>query len=99
MIVDGMATLYVDRGGSSLQALPAADDPTVADAALRALGSLIGPGRLREVVISRVDGEPIAASPWRERLLSAGFVPGYRGLALRGAAGASPGGSPAARTH
>jgi ATP-dependent Lhr-like helicase len=99
VIVDGLATLYVDRGGSSLQALPASDDPAFADAALRALGSLIGPGRLREVVITRIDAEPIAASPWRERLLSAGFVPGYRGLALRGAAGAVAGTPAGTRTH
>ncbi|MFI5226279.1 MAG: DEAD/DEAH box helicase, partial [Candidatus Limnocylindrales bacterium] len=82
--VDGAAALYVDRGGSSLQALPAADDPAVAEAALRSLGTLLGGGRLRELVISKVDGEPIGRSPWRERLLAAGFTPGYRGLVLRG---------------
>ncbi len=83
--VDGAAALYVDRGGSSLQALPVADDPAVAEAALRSLATLIGGGRLRELVITKVDGEPIGGSPWRERLLGVGFVAGYRGLVLRGA--------------
>ena len=52
-------------------------------AALSALGVLVAGGRLRELVISRVDGLPIADSPWRALLLDAGFVLGYRGLRLR----------------
>ena len=40
---------------------------------------------VRELVIGKVDGEPVAESPFREALLGAGFVPGYRGYALRGA--------------
>jgi hypothetical protein len=30
-----------------------------------------------------VDGEPVGTSPHRQRLLDAGFLPGYRGLVLR----------------
>jgi hypothetical protein len=30
-----------------------------------------------------VDGEPVGSSPFRERLLLAGFTAGYRGLVLR----------------
>ena len=41
-------------------------------------------GRVRELVVTKVDGLPIAESPFRERLLAAGFLPGYRGLVLRG---------------
>jgi ATP-dependent Lhr-like helicase len=83
VLVDGVAVLYVDRGGGSIQVLPAADDPEVGVTAARALGGLIGDGRLRELVITRVDGGPVAASPFRERLIAAGFLPGYRGLVLR----------------
>ena len=40
VLVDGAAVLYVDRGGTSLQALPAADDPeTLGHRAARARGS------------------------------------------------------------
>ena len=83
-LVDGVASLYLDRGGSSLQTLLGFDDPAAALAALRALRSLVEDGRVRELVITRTDGVPVAGSPWRSILLEAGFVPGYRGLVLRG---------------
>jgi ATP-dependent helicase Lhr and Lhr-like helicase len=75
--------LYLERGGSTLQALPAADDPDVATAAVRGLGALLGTGRARELVIRKIDGAAVGESPLRDRLLAAGFVPGYRGLLLR----------------
>ena len=83
VLVDGVAVLYLERGGRGLQTLPAFDDEAAAVAALSALGVLVAGGRLRELVISRVDGLPIADSPWRALLLDAGFVLGYRGLRLR----------------
>ncbi len=83
-IVDGLAALYLERGGSTLQTLAPADDPEVAAAAVRALSVLVADGRLRELVIRKVDGQPVGESPWREVLLAGGFVPGYRGLTLRG---------------
>ncbi|HEV7809772.1 MAG TPA: hypothetical protein VGO64_04165, partial [Candidatus Limnocylindrales bacterium] len=83
ILVDGVATLYVDRGGSSLQMLPAADDAPTAIAAARALSRLLADGRARELVITKVDGRPVAESPFRDALVSAGFVAGYRGLVLR----------------
>ena len=82
-MVDGEAVLYLDRGGSSLQILPAAADPDTAASALRGLGSLVADGRLRELTITRVDGQPVGESPLRETLLATGFVPAYRGLVLR----------------
>ena len=83
VIVDGVAALYLERGGATLQTLPAADDPSIAEAALRGLTSLVGSGRFREMVIRKVDGVAVADSPWRDRLLEAGFIAGYRGLTLR----------------
>jgi ATP-dependent helicase Lhr and Lhr-like helicase len=83
VLVDGVAALYVDRGGGSLQTLPASDDAETAETAARALGALVVDGRVRELVITRVDGEVVASSPFRERLLAAGFAAGYRGLVLR----------------
>jgi ATP-dependent Lhr-like helicase len=92
-LVDGEAVLYLDRGGSSLQALPAAEDPERLALALRSLADLVADGRLRELVIGKVDGEPVAGSRFGEAMLGAGFVPGYRGYALR----AAP--SPTERTY
>jgi ATP-dependent Lhr-like helicase len=83
VLVDGIAALYLERGGSTLQSLPAADDPDVAEAALRGLATLVTSGRLRELVIRKVDGVAVAESPARQRLLDAGFSAGYRGLTLR----------------
>jgi ATP-dependent Lhr-like helicase len=83
VLVDGAAALYLDRGGHSLQTLPAADDPAVAGAALAALRDLVESGRFRELVLTRVDGEPVATSSWRPRLEEAGFAAGYRGHVLR----------------
>jgi ATP-dependent Lhr-like helicase len=85
VLVNGLVALYLERGGSTLQTLPAADDPEVATAAGRALGALLADGRSRELVVRKVDGEDIGTSPVRARLLDAGFVAGYRGLVLRAA--------------
>jgi len=82
ILVDGRATLYLERGGRSLQSFPAADDPGLAAPALRSLATLVADRRVRELVITKVDGLPIAESPWRPALLEAGFQPGYRGLVI-----------------
>ena len=78
-----MAALYLDRGGGSIQVLPAGDDPEVGETAARALAALVADGRLRELIITKIDGSPVAESPFRDRLLGAGFIAGYRGLVLR----------------
>jgi ATP-dependent Lhr-like helicase len=84
VLVDGVAALYLERGGTTLQTLPPSDDPNVAQLALSALPSLVADGRTKELLIARVDGVPVGQSPWRDRLLEAGFTPGYRGVVLRG---------------
>jgi ATP-dependent Lhr-like helicase len=83
VLVDGVAALYVERGGKTLQTLPAFDDPDVAAAAVPALRRLIGEGRDRELVVTKVDGLPVGQSPHLDTLVRAGFVAGYRGLVLR----------------
>ncbi len=82
-LVDGAAALYLERGGSSIQLLPAADDPEAMALALRSLADLVADGRVRELVVGKVDGEPVGGSSHREALAAAGFVPGYRGYLLR----------------
>ena len=82
-LVDGRAAFYLERGGRSLQSFPSADEGSVGLAALRALAALVADRRVRELVITKVDGRSIGDSPWRPALLEAGFQPGYRGLVLR----------------
>ena len=83
-LVDGAPVLYLERGGHGLVMLPAADDPERLGRALAALRVLLADGRLRELVVSRVDGEPVGpASAWRDRLVAGGFAAGYRGMVLR----------------
>jgi ATP-dependent Lhr-like helicase len=83
VLVDGAAVVYVDRGGTSIQVLPAGDDADALAPALQALHDLVADGRVRELVIGKVDGEPVGASGHGDALLAAGFVAGYRGYALR----------------
>ena len=85
VLVDGAAALYLERGGATLQTLPAFDDADVAVAAVRGMTALVAGGRLRELVIRKIDGLPVSGSPVRSTMLDAGFVAGYRGLTLRGA--------------
>jgi hypothetical protein len=81
--VEGQAALYLERGGHSLQTLPAADDRETARPAICALRELVEGGRFRELVVTRVDGEVVASSPWRPLLEACGFAAGYRGHVLR----------------
>jgi ATP-dependent Lhr-like helicase len=83
VLVGGAAALYLERGGHSLQTLPAADDTVAAAAAFAALRSLVDDGRFRELLVTRIDGESISVSPWRRHLEESGFVAGYRGHVLR----------------
>ncbi|HKG55998.1 MAG TPA: DEAD/DEAH box helicase [Candidatus Limnocylindrales bacterium] len=83
VLVDGEAVLYIDRGGSSLQTLPAFDDPSLAAAAADALRALVRDGRVRELLVTKIDGLAVGESPHRGALLDAGFTAGYRGLVLR----------------
>ena len=85
-LVDGAAVLYLDRGGTSIQVLPAAEDMDALAFAVRSLGDIVADGRVRELVIRKVDGAPVAESPHRDALLAAGFAQGYRGYVLRATA-------------
>ena len=83
VLVDGVAALYLERGGPRCRRSPPVDDPAVAVTAARALRALVDDGRIRELVL--------AQGRWRGRggltvpavLFEAGFVAGYRGLVLR----------------
>ena len=79
VLLDGEPAAYLERGARSLRTLPAWDLPGAGVAALRALGGLVGEGRLRSLAIARVNGADPAASPHRSAFEAAGFRPGYRG--------------------
>jgi ATP-dependent Lhr-like helicase len=84
---DGEPTLYLERGGKSLQTLPAfAASDAAAGASLRALHSLVLDGRFRTLQVERIDGVAAAESPHRDRLTAAGFRQGYRGMTARSSA-------------
>jgi len=82
-LVGGAPVIYLERGGRGLVTFPAADDAGLLGSALAALRMLVVDGRMRELVVRRVDGEPVGpASPWADRLAAGGFSAGYRGMAL-----------------
>ena len=84
VIVDGLAVLYLERGGRSLVSLPAAADPELRDRAVAALPALVtASGPMRELRIERVDREPVASSNLASALAAVGFRPSYRGFLLR----------------
>jgi hypothetical protein len=83
VLVEGVPVLVAERDAKGIVTLPAFDDPAAAVIALRALGALAAAGHVREVVVARVDGEAVGASPHRATLADAGFVAAYRGMALR----------------
>jgi ATP-dependent Lhr-like helicase len=82
---DGAPVLYLERGGRSLQTLPAVSNANAARAAIRALAALVQSGVLKSLTIERVDGLAVADSPHRELLAEAGFRHSYRGWSLRAA--------------
>jgi ATP-dependent Lhr-like helicase len=70
---DGALVAFVERGGRS--ALAFTGDPDVFAAA----GAVVAP-RHRRMTLERVDGDTVAGSRWSDVLVTAGFVPGYKGL-------------------
>ena len=83
VLVDGEPVVYLERGGKSLQTLPAFADRDTAAVALNALRQLLADGRFRSLQIERVDGVPVADSPHSDALAAAGFQRSYRGWLLR----------------
>ncbi|MEO6350876.1 MAG: hypothetical protein ABIP53_09510, partial [Candidatus Limnocylindrales bacterium] len=83
VVVDGEPVVYLDRGGKSIQTLPAFADPYVAQRALQSLRQLVADGRYRSLQVERVDGVPVGESPHAESLANAGFQRSYRGWLLK----------------
>ena len=79
VLADGALAAYLERGGRTLVTFDDAANSDWPDA----LAALVKDGRVRRIELSRIDGEPATSSPHADRLRTAGFVDGYRGLSLR----------------
>jgi ATP-dependent helicase Lhr and Lhr-like helicase len=73
VLLDGLPSLYLERGGRALVTLRAYDGSWETPA-VEALGGLVADGRLRRLAIERFDEELAPV------LRSAGFVPSPRGM-------------------
>jgi ATP-dependent Lhr-like helicase len=82
VLVDGQATLFIDRGGKRLVTFPAADEPRVLLQAARALAPLAARQRGRMLRIEKIDGDPARTSSFAEHLREADFASDLRGLTL-----------------
>ena len=83
VIVDGEPVVYLERGGKSLQTLPAFADRETRRGALNALRQLLADGRFRSLQIERVDGAARRRLAALGRAGAAGFQRSYRGWLLR----------------
>ena len=89
VLVDGLLTLYVERGGRTL--LTWTDEPDLLGPATASLAEAARRGSLGRMTVERADGEQLLGSgstPLREALQAAGFVATPRGLRLRTVTGA-----------
>jgi ATP-dependent Lhr-like helicase len=73
LLVDGVGSAYLERGGKGLVALRELDGTWEVPAA-RALSALVAQGRWRRLVLERYPAEMISV------LVEAGFTPGPKGL-------------------
>ncbi|MEV5981671.1 ATP-dependent helicase [Streptomyces sp. NPDC052114] len=88
VLVDGELTLYMERGGKTLLAWPAAPDAPVTEdprlgAAAEALAGAARAGSLGTVTVERINGAAALTSPFAPLLEGAGFHATPRGLRLR----------------
>lgn len=88
VLVDGVLTMYVERGGKTL--LTWSDDPDLLGPSALSLAEAAARGTLGRMTVEKADGEQLLGSgptPLREALNAAGFVATPKGLRLRTAHG------------
>ncbi|KQW43877.1 DEAD/DEAH box helicase [Nocardioides sp. Root1257] len=86
VLVDGVLTLYVERGGRTL--LTWSEDADLLTPAAASLAEAVRRGSLGRLTVEKADGEQLLGSgstPLREALQAAGFVATPKGLRLRSA--------------
>ncbi len=81
VLVDGVPTLYVERGGRSL--LSFTEDDAALRAAAQALSTAVREGWLGQLAVQRADGEQALTSGLADILREAGFRATPKGLRLR----------------
>lgn len=84
VIVDGVLTMYVERGGRTL--LTWSDDPDLLGPAAASLAEAAQRGSLGRMTVEKADGEQLlgsGATPLRVALQAAGFVATPKGLRIR----------------
>jgi ATP-dependent Lhr-like helicase len=84
VLVDGVLTLYVERGGRTL--LSWTDEERPLTAAAHELAAAVRRGALGRLTVEKADGAPLLGSgetPLRQALQLAGFVASPKGLRLR----------------
>jgi ATP-dependent helicase Lhr and Lhr-like helicase len=81
VLAGGHPVLYLERAGKGLATLVDDEDPRL-DRALGALAGEVRCGRIKRIGIERVDGEPVHASAFHDRLVEHGFRQGPRRLTL-----------------
>jgi ATP-dependent Lhr-like helicase len=89
VLVDGVLTLYVERGGRTL--LTWSDEPDLLTPATASLAEAVRRGSLGRLTVEKADGEQLLGSgstPLRQALQAAGFVATPKGLRLRTTTGA-----------
>ena len=77
IIVNGEASVYVDRGAKTIVSFPAAHQSTLW---VDALKDVARRGHVRSLEIGKIDGEPSSDSSLTEVLTEHGFVRAYKGL-------------------
>ncbi|WP_209022007.1 ATP-dependent helicase [Nocardioides sp. 503] len=86
VLVDGVLTLYVERGGKTL--LTWTEDLDLLTPAAASLAEAVGRGSLGRLTVEKADGAALlggGSTPLRQALDAAGFVATPRGLRLRSA--------------
>ncbi len=89
VLVDGVLTMYVERGGRTL--LTWTDEADLLGPAAASLAEAARRGSLGRMTVERADGEQLLGSgstPLREALQASGFIATPKGLRLRTVAGA-----------
>ncbi len=91
ILVNGALVAYIGRGEKQLTTFLPDDEPSRGLAGreiARRLASMVRDGARRALLISEVDGAPVARSPLAPFLVEEGFAPTAMGYQLRRAPGA-----------
>ena len=81
VLVDGVMTVFVERGGKTL--LSFTDDSAALGSAAAALADVVRSGRVSRLNVDQVDGATVLGSVIGQHLVDAGFATTPRGIRMR----------------